>query len=503
MPLPSKLQAFVDSELSRAPVLVEQVRRQTIDALQRQGDAAAAPSPAERSLRFDLAKALSQHAQRFSDSFVNSLGNEVLGEPGQAGASSAFIDSPRPLALVDDASLSVDVELSRAVEHIGTVADWELRELQTFTSALSGQPYVSVASNPLRPEAFAHSLWQAARALGLSPTHQVLLLRTGSGILASAVQRTCAAACSRLEMEGVQPSQYAYRTGTQHGGNVNRDDTLSSLLKYLPAEGQAEAGSPQRKASSQPEELLNWLLQVIIQDTYMHPEVRAMLGRLQSSAKKLVRHDATIFTDADHPLWKLIDAFAFQSATHPNPADPGLTAWLGFAGDLITAMQSEPLHDEEMYKRTEEQLNAYAAAQFNAKLQQVSGDIAILKRIDLRTESANELLDAAGMETVPAALLDSAPAADDQEQVARWLESQKPGQWCRVYMHGRWMVTRLLWRSESGDRWLISGQPPKRCEALSRSAMMRLRAEWLIRGFVERDLVLRAARRLAAITASA
>ncbi len=44
---------------------------------------------------------------------------------------------------------------------IDTTAEWELRELQAFTSTLIGQSHVTAESNPFRPLVYATALWDA------------------------------------------------------------------------------------------------------------------------------------------------------------------------------------------------------------------------------------------------------------------------------------------------------------------------------------------------------
>ena len=66
---------------------------------------------------------------------------------------------------MDESRVEVDIEISRAMQLIDTTAEWELRELQTFTSTLIGQTHVSAESNPFRPLVYATALWDAACAV--------------------------------------------------------------------------------------------------------------------------------------------------------------------------------------------------------------------------------------------------------------------------------------------------------------------------------------------------
>jgi hypothetical protein len=488
MPLPDALQRFVADELTRLPALVEQVRRQTADALRQ--PVGGALSPAERMQRFDTAQALDLHAQRFNHAFVNALARHVQAETPTAAAATAPAPSPRGLELLDEAAHGADIEIARIAALIASAAEWELRELQTYTSALCGLPYVSINANPLRPEAFAQALWQAADALPLGRTGP-LLLRVAARALADALRRDLAAACTRLEAQGVQPS--LYRTAVPAQGE--RASVLGDLLDSVPGKpafrrrsAAADAQSVSN-ANAATAELLTSLFDAIAQGGQMHPALRALTGLLQAQATTLARRDPQLLDDAGHPFWRLLDRFAYQSASHPSTADPQLLAWVGFAAEVVANLLATPLQEAQHYRTSVEQLDAYSAAQFNAQLQQAASDIAALQRDDPGAPA----LDIASMDTVPADLLAGAVPAEADAPAAAWLAQQTPGQWYRLFLRGRWTVMRLLWRSDSRARWLFAGPHPQRNDAFDHGTLVRLRAEMLIRPLVERAVVVRAA----------
>jgi len=485
------LQAFIAEELERMPALIEQVRRQTMAALMRSDGAAL--SADERTQRFNLAQALDRQAGRFDEAFVAAL---------RKGVSNALLDQkspvappPRGLALLDESEHNEDVEVARVVAQIGGVAEWELRELQTFTSALSGLPYVSVSSNPLRPDAFADALWQAAGSVAPARL-RTLLLRAGAGALAASLRQALAAACTRLEAQGIQPS--LYRTAVPRSGESARISTLSGLLERLPASPPPKrAATPPVaqavEADAQITDMLNRLFGAITRDAQLHPTLRALTGLLQASALRLALRDPALLDLAGHPLWQLLDRFAFQSATHPDPADPQLLAWVAFASETVVAMQAEPIHDAAPYQRAVEQLDAYAAAQFNAQLQQAAGEIASLRESERHPDTSTGRLDFGSMETVPADLLSSAPSGDADATAAQWVDQQLAGNWFRLFLRSRWTVTRLLWRSDSASRWVLFTPNAHRKDVVDRTALIRLRAEGLLRPMTQRAVVLRAA----------
>lgn len=482
MPLPDALQRFLADELARLPALIEQVRRQTADALRQ--PAASAPSPAERMPRFDTAQALDIHALRFNHTFVETLARHLQLEAPSVAATSPAVP-PRGLELLDEAAHDADIEIARIAALVASTAEWELRELQTYTSALCGLPYVSVNANPLRPEAYAHALWQAAAALPLG-RHGPLLRRAAAPALADALRRALAAACTRLDAQGVQPSLYRTAVPTQGERPSALGDLRDTVAGKAAAKPQARAAQSADAATA---ELLQSLFEAIAQGSQMHPALRALTGLLEAQAGALARRDERLLDDAGHPFWRLLDRFAYQSATHPSAADPQLLAWVGSAAEVVAQLQALPLPEAEDYRAGVEQLDAYAAAQFNAQVHQAAGDIQALQRDDPGLPA----LDIASMDTVPADLLGAEPPADADAAATDWLAQQVPGSWYRLFLRGRWTVMRLLWRSDSRARWLFAAPHPQRNDAFDHGTLVRLRNDVLIRPLVERAVVVRAA----------
>jgi hypothetical protein len=125
----------------------------------------------QRTAVADLMEALPKHHARMGDYFVRSLREQV--SDAETAARSAAAGHARPpsrsrLALVDEEEVAMDVQLSHCIEAIKSVAEYELRELQTYTSALVGDMDVARDHNPFRAETFARALWAASQALPMS-----------------------------------------------------------------------------------------------------------------------------------------------------------------------------------------------------------------------------------------------------------------------------------------------------------------------------------------------
>ena len=207
MPIAPLLQRFVDDEMALAPALAQRTLIGTLQLLRDSKDGALSPS--ERQHHFALVEALQRHGAAYQAAFVEALRTQVLeGLAEQGGGDGrAALASGGGLSLMDESRVEIDIEISRAMQRIDTTAEWELRELQTFTSTLIGQTHVSAESNPFPPAAYATALWQAACAVAGGQGERSTLLRVSVGV-AAGLKHAWAAACTRLETQGVEPGIY-------------------------------------------------------------------------------------------------------------------------------------------------------------------------------------------------------------------------------------------------------------------------------------------------------
>ena len=256
MPIAPLLQQFVDDELGRTAAFVSRVLAGTMQLLRESKDSGLPAS--ERGHYVELIAALQKQADLYQKSFIESLrslvAEELKGGPGNLvpDPKSAFLG----LELMDESLVDVDIEISRAMQLIDTTAEWELRELQTFTSTLIGQPHVSAESNPFRPLVYATALWQAACAVATAQVQRATLLRLSAGVAAGLLKNAWAAACSRLESDGIVPG--AYRTVVLPGGgggrtpaiDVTRPGALGGLLSRMPGGSPDEGGLAESPSGS-------------------------------------------------------------------------------------------------------------------------------------------------------------------------------------------------------------------------------------------------------------
>ena len=208
MPTSALFQRFVDDELALAPSFVARVVAGTLQLLGPSRDGGIGPS--ERAHHAEVVKALQRDTADYEHVFLESL-RRLAAEELDEGDEAPDGNAPSGLArleLMDESRVEVDIEISRAMQLIDTTAEWELRELQTFTSTLLSQRHVTAESNPFRPLVYATALWDAACAVTSAPSRRAILLRTSAGVAAGLLKNAWAAASTRLESQGVQPGTY-------------------------------------------------------------------------------------------------------------------------------------------------------------------------------------------------------------------------------------------------------------------------------------------------------
>ena len=282
-------------------------------------------SASDRASHSEIVKALQRDATLYEKTFVESLSKRVSDEL-EGSRDSYFGEvkaSPGGLELMDETRVEVDIEISRAMQLIDSTAEWELRELQTFTSTLTGQTHVNADSNPFRPLIYASALWDAACSVVNSPTQRGIVLRTSAGVVAGLLKNAWAAASTRLESQGVQPG--AYRTvvlpsGASFGrfaaAEPSRTGAMSALLASMPGlsfdPSRGNEGSGERTAvevrgvrsdgtNQRSPELEQALLR--LDELLRHlPAETSLTGRRAPSNSRIEQHRAALVASASEPI---------------------------------------------------------------------------------------------------------------------------------------------------------------------------------------------------------
>lgn len=397
MPVDPRLLRFAEDEIARTPPLVERTVAGTVQLLREARDNGL--TAAERGHHFELVEALQRDGARFQAAFLAALREGVMQELQSAGPGGAAPGAAGGLELMDESRVEVDIEISRAMQIIDSTAEWELRELQTFTSTLAGQTHVTAESNPLRPLVYATALWKAAGAITPQPAQQAILLRIASGVMAGLLRTAWAAASSRLEAQGIEPG--IYRTVLLAPGSVpGRTETaaapagaIGELLQRLPpvpadVAGLARALEPASAGAAPTDsrvvELLARIFATIQADTQLSAPCRAVIARLQVAALRVATADRTMLDSPNHPVWQVMDRIAHASTGFPLADDPRQAALMAFCDAIAEEISRAPSADAATFRRALARIDAFLAEQLQWQLREAQASVQALQANERR-----------------------------------------------------------------------------------------------------------------------
>lgn len=495
------LHDFVEDEMLRAPLLFDQV----VDAVHEQWRQAMGPQTRQGG---DAARVLQMHRSDLVSQAVRALRSHVQAEMSGAASSSTPGAAPVPaplkleLSLIDEDAVTSDIEISRAVERIKSMAEFELRELQAYTSALVGDFNVSRDNNPFRPEAYVRALWEGVQSVPLNRGAQATFLHDAATPLARTLRQGYAGACTRLEDQGIEPAMHRtiVVTPTLRGAMEPAPITVHQSLQELrdslpmpldPLDVPAEAAAPSApRIDQQLIELLSRLFDAIQSDRTLTPDCVPLMLRLHPTALRLAVQDTSMLDDYDHPVWRFMDQLAFMLNT-AQVAEYDRA--LNFSRQLVEHLVADGVADVARFEWALGRIAAFERHSFDRAVLLAQPEIT---QLQLPVDNTSEPIDIGTMDTVPAELMsEDIPAAAPAGMPSALLALQ-PGDHLRAYLQGEWRLLQLLWVDRAGESWLMRDTSASRHWALRLRAMERLFDEKLAAELVPSSLVRGAASRV-------
>lgn len=548
---PAALQQFVDDEMLRAPLLVDQVVDGAAEHIKNN---VGGMSPRERAVAADVLQKLGGARRAIAEYYIAALREHVTAElrrggPLDAGPAPAAAPKELSLSLVDEDAVAVDVAVSQAIEAIRSTAEYEIRELQTYVSALVGDMDVARDHNPFRAEAHARALWAASQALPMSRGYQLAFMRHATLPLAQVLRKAYSGASSRLEGQGVTPATHrtlilpsGSRQQRRNEASFNPD--LARMREGMPVRPATGAAAPldqllaqtaaqaanlppsadpsdfaplreqQREqlvasaanpADQQSIELLSRLFDTVLSDRGLPPDIRLLLSRLQAPALRLALHQPQALDDTGHALWRLVDRIAFFGEILPTTGQGGeRERVLRYVQGLVDHVVAEPQQGAPLYDWALERLAQHEQQRLERRCQSLARTIADLQQLEDRLAAPHAepttlhgMLDVAQLDTVPAELIDTetAPRLAPADAQA-WLQQRRAGDWVRMFMQGRWVHAQLLWPGERGEVFLFAHAASETTWPVRRTALLMLHAEHLLHTLAPRALLPQAAKRV-------
>lgn len=460
---------FVDDELLRAPLSFDRAIDATLSLW-------VARHPGGSRLDADPARVLRQHRDALMQAALRALRLAVQtapdGDAARAGVDPLAGRHAAGLSLIDEAEVSADIEVARCIETVRVLAEAELRDLQTYTSALVGDLRVSRDTNPFRAEVMVRALWRGVQAVPLQRSTQAAFMRDAARPLAQALQQGWRAAAQRLHERGVVPAEHrtirsigsfaaSTRTGpapppdlrsvrdslplpwaaveaakaaaparaasqalaAAHAATGTASAAVAATLPTAPADGGLAVAPPPaakpRPVDPRVEQLLQRLFEQIGVDRGLPAELSGLLRRLQPAAQQLARHDASLLDNFGHPLWRFMDELA-HAVTLATAADR--LRLLGLAHHLVEQLAADQGRAAALYGWASERLQAMQRHLLAQALGVAAPEVADHRRHARAAAQAEAAgrgeapstgpapLDIATLDTVPAELMDEPPA---------------------------------------------------------------------------------------------
>lgn len=427
MPVSPLMLRFVEDELSRAHALAQRAVAATLAQLQQPSKSSTASTIADRQAHQEAVEALLRGSKLFGQAFVDSLHTLVMADvqgfenPAASGTSTIA----GGLQLMDETRVEADIEISRAAQLIDSAAEWELRELQTFTSTLIGQSHVSAESNPLRPSAYAQALWDACCVISPAYSQRSLLLRTAAVVMAGQLKMSWAAACTRLESQGVTPS--IYRTMVLATGGPSAapapaavtpkvfEQALQQISVLLQGRSTNAAQAPTSRAThispapgaprfallqsaDTPDgvdphvvELLSRIFEAVLSDDQLPPDLRGVMAHLQTSVLRVCLVDRTLLDSHQHPVWMLMNRIAQAAQVWPQPGDPRSARLGTFCESLASDIAAAPQQAASIFTKGLVRLEAHLSQELREQQECAENSIAALAATERREALEREL----------------------------------------------------------------------------------------------------------------
>ncbi|MDE2048819.1 MAG: DUF1631 family protein [Betaproteobacteria bacterium] len=205
--------------------------------------AAQALTSAERQRYTDAYIQLHRHRdqviQRFSLA-LRELIERDLNHDREPSAADAALDWHN-LRLVDDEVMVEDVEAKRISSQIEAVAEWELRDLTQYLSALQGLSDPDASRNPLRPELLSKSLHRAVRDVAGDLGTRRMLSQTLGNAMTGALRKSYAQITEDLKQRNVRPLEYSSKPSEGTGYLGGLDAGPAPPRPYHPGQSAEEA----------------------------------------------------------------------------------------------------------------------------------------------------------------------------------------------------------------------------------------------------------------------
>jgi hypothetical protein len=339
--------------------------------------------------------------------------------PSPEAAAAGNLGDGLQLRLIGEEQIDEEIETSRIVQLIEADAEAELQELSALCSGLRNLDHVDPDAVPLRPQVCALALREGLATLALDAAARVALLRAIGSALGPQVRQEYAEQARLLAGWGVKPAPFRIRptpsaaratvshlrrTGDDADTNAETEAPGAALRKLVqwarataPAPLDDAGGSPlqlrllpqpgsraghEERALARPEaeRAMRHLFAQLGELGEVSPDGHQLVQGLNRAGQRLSAQDPTLWSNPDHPWWKLIDRLLDVGAVHDDLDPRGRAQLHDSLRRVVSRFQDEPQIEAQALHAAADDVQAVAARLLEGEARALLGQVGDLQR---------------------------------------------------------------------------------------------------------------------------
>jgi hypothetical protein len=295
---------------------------------------------------------------------------------------------PEVLSLISEDSIDEDIEIARVVQAVDSQAEWELGQLASLVSSLTGVSGISIDTYPLRPAVIGRAIRSTCLEFDLDKPARLRLMREVGAAAAAPLRVVYAAHVDWLLQHGVEPAQYVIRTaadgttrspgmpptgpapgpvgpraapaaftgsaGAALGRLVMQARQASEAGRAASSEGAGGdlalrlldepvmAGTAPGLDSATAVAVMERLLALLSAQVGASQDLQRLIARLETPARQLAARDPALWHSPDHPWWQLIERVVAAASVDPAGSSEAEFMATSLEGAVDALVNTEP-----------------------------------------------------------------------------------------------------------------------------------------------------------------
>lgn len=318
------------------------------------------------------------------------------------------------LRLIGEAQIDEEIETSRIVQAIEAETEAALQDLSALCSGLHQLDHVDPEATPLRPQVCAQALREALAALPLDPAVRLHVLRAIGSALAPQLHQEYLEQARLLAGWGVRPAPLRIRPTPADGARVTvshlrradesaepeatgvalrklmqwvratapEDEAADAplQLRLLPEPGVRAEHESRALPRPQAERAMQHLFAQLGELGEVSPATRQLVQRLHRTGQRLSAQDPTLWSNAEHPWWQLIDRLLDVGAAQHDLDASGQAQWHESLQRIVARLEEAAQIDGPALQTAADDVRAVAARLLEGEASALLGQVGDLQR---------------------------------------------------------------------------------------------------------------------------